>query len=227
MPKLSLSKPEKLSTSIHKELQRLLIAGEFKPGEKLRVADLVEQTGTSITPVREALIKLVNENAVEMYSPRAFAIPALSLERYREIRAMRMALEGLATEAAAPLITEKKIDKLEKFHQGFVAAEAVQDGKKTLFNNREFHFLIYQTAEMPLLLASIEALWAMMGPILNEFYDKMHHDYIGAEEHLNLIRALREKDGPAAALAMQADLRRGGASMEPYIAAQEAEAQNA
>ncbi|APG49206.1 GntR family transcriptional regulator [Phaeobacter porticola] len=218
MPKLSPSKPVKLSTRIHKEFQDLLIAGEFKPGEKLRVADLVEQTGTSITPVREALIQLVSENAVEMYSPRAFAIPALSLDRYQEIRAMRIALEGIATEAATPRLRPDEIERLQQLHEAFVAAEESRDGKSTLRNNREFHFLIYRAANMPLLLATIERLWAMMGPILNVFYEKMETDYTGAEEHLNILAALRAGEATKAGLAMQNDLRRGGASMEAYIA---------
>ncbi|WHP70658.1 GntR family transcriptional regulator [Phaeobacter inhibens] len=217
MARLSPSKPVKLSTRIHKEFQDLLVAGEFKPGEKLRVADLMEQTGTSITPVREALIQLVSENAVEMYSPRAFAIPALSLDRYQEIRAMRLALEGIATEAATPRLRPDEIERLQKLHDAFVAAEAHRDGKATLRNNREFHFLIYRAANMPLLLATIERLWAMMGPILNVFYEKMETDYTGAEEHLNILAAVRADDGAKAAQAMQNDLRRGGASIEAYI----------
>lgn len=217
MPRLSPSNPVKLSTSIHKEFQGLLIAGEFKPGEKLRVADLVEQTGTSITPVREALIQLVSENAVEMYSPRSFAIPALSLERYCEIRAMRIALEGIATQAATANLSSQEITKLKRLHEGFVKAEVERDAKATLRNNREFHFQIYRAAGMPLLLAAIERLWAMMGPILNEFYAKMATDYTGAEEHLKILTAFQAGDGVAAATAMQEDLRRGGASMVDYI----------
>ncbi len=217
MPKLSPSKQVKLSTRIHKEFQDLLIAGEFKPGERLRVADLMEQTGTSITPVREALIQLVSEAAVEMYSPRAFAIPALSLERYQEIRAMRIALEGVATEEATKRLTPRDLDRLEKVHSAFVEAERTKDARATLRNNRDFHFMIYAAADMPLLLATIERLWAMMGPILNVFYAKMETEYVGAEEHLNIIAAMRVGDGAAAARAMQEDLRRGGASMETYI----------
>ena len=180
MPRLSLSLTEKLSTRIHREFKNLLIAGEFKPGQKLRVADLVEQTGTSVTPVREALIQLVSENAIEMFSPRAFAIPSLSLDRYREIRAMRMALERIATEAAAAHLTPSDIAKLEEFHKAFVTAEIAHDGKATLRNNLEFHFTIYRAAKMPLLLSNIEILWAMVGPILNLFYDIMGTDYVGA-----------------------------------------------
>nr|WP_172424929.1 GntR family transcriptional regulator [Pseudomonas sp. A46] len=221
---MSTSKPVKLSTQIHKELQDLLIAGEFKPGEKLRVADLVEQTGTSITPVREALIQLVSENAVEMYSPRAFAIPALSLDRYREIRAMRIELEAIATKAATPRLRQDEIDRLERLHTAFVEAELRKDSKATLRNNREFHFCIYRASGMPLLLATIERLWAMMGPILNVFYEKMETDYRGAAEHLNIISTLRAGDGAKAAQAMQDDLRRGGASIEAYISGYTAEA---
>ena len=108
MPKLKVQRTNKLSTRIHGELQELLIAGEYAPGERLKAAVLVEQTGTSITPVREALIRLVSENAIEMYSPRSFAVSGLSNERYREVRKMRTALEGLATELATENISEAR-----------------------------------------------------------------------------------------------------------------------
>lgn len=222
MPKLKKHQIEKLSTKIHRDIQELLMAGEFAPGEKLNVAVLVEQTGTSITPVREALIRLVSENAIEMYSPRSFAVPGLSKERYREIRAMRVVLEGLAAEHAAENLTDVTIDALEMTHERFVKAEASKNGKETLQANRKFHFTIYKNAQMPMLMANIETLWAMMGPILNEFYGKMNTDYVGAEEHLNAISAFRNRDASAAGNAMREDILRGVASIEAYIDAHEA-----
>ena len=68
-----------------------------------------------------------------------------------------------------------------------------------------------------MLLASIETLWSIMGPILNEFYGKMPIDYVGAEEHLNAINALMKRDAKAAGKAMRADIERSAASIEAYI----------
>ncbi len=219
MPILSPSIPQKLSTQIYKELQNLLIAGEFRPGEKLRVAELVSQTGTSVTPVREALIQLVSENAVEMYSSRAFAIPPLNIERFREIRAMRVGLERIATEHAAKNLKACDIKRLAELHQAFVSAETTHEVKAALRSNQEFHFIIYRAANMPLLLAAIEALWAMMGPILNVYYEKMNTVNIGAQEHINVIEALRKGDAIAAGRSIEADLLSGCKRMEKYIEA--------
>jgi GntR family transcriptional regulator, colanic acid and biofilm gene transcriptional regulator len=224
MPKLTNHQTKKLSTSIHKELQELLIAGHFAPGERIKVNDMAEQTGTSITPVREALLRLVSENAIEMYSPRSFAVPSLSLQRYREIREMRVALEGLAAEHATDGISNDDIEVLERTHERFVEAERTKRPKDALKANRKFHFTVYQNAKMPIVLASIEILWAMMGPILNVFYGKMRTDYVGAEEHLNLIVALKHKKAKAAGDAMRADILRGVASIEAYIKAVEGSA---
>ena len=66
MPLLSSSKAQRLSVEIYDELRVLLVSGEFKPGERLKLPELAAQTGTSVTPVREALLRLVSENALEM-----------------------------------------------------------------------------------------------------------------------------------------------------------------
>ncbi len=38
-----------------------LVAGELKPGDKLRIRPLAEQLGTSVTPVRDALLGLISD----------------------------------------------------------------------------------------------------------------------------------------------------------------------
>ncbi len=40
--------------------------GQLSPGERLTIAGIAEQFGTSITPVREAIFRLVSERALDM-----------------------------------------------------------------------------------------------------------------------------------------------------------------
>ena len=217
MPQLSSSKAQRLSVEIYVELKTLLISGEFKPGERLKLPDLAAQTGTSVTPVREALLRLVSENALEMPSTRAFAVPKLSMERFQQIRAIRQLLEGFASELATPNITAKDLISLEDLHQRFVGAENDRQVIKTMESNREFHFKIYQHANMPMLLSSIESFWTMMGPILHTFYSEMGGTYTGAPQHQVAIKALREKDASAAGHAIRADITGGCDAIERYI----------
>ncbi len=217
MPAISKIKNDNLSARVYVEIRESLIAGRLVPNQRLRIAELSEQMGTSVTPVREALFRLVSEGALEMHAARSFSVPALSVENYRQIRAIRVELEGLAAELATKHISKAGILALEKSHMAFTKAEQAHKKLETLSENRKFHFSIYENAHMPLLLSNIEKMWAMMGPILNVFYDSVTTDYIGAEEHTNAIEALKQRNAKEARKAMQQDILRSADSIEGYI----------
>ncbi|HVO87582.1 MAG TPA: FCD domain-containing protein, partial [Casimicrobiaceae bacterium] len=83
--------------------------------------------------------------------------------------------------------------------------------------NREIHFMVYQRSGMDMLTAHIESLWMSMGPILNVYYNDITHDYVGAEEHLHLIEALRERNARKARAAIKMDILRGGDSLLRHL----------
>ena len=217
MQTLSPSNFQTLSGPIYLELREQLITGIFEPGQRLKLNELAEQTGTSVSPVREALIRLVAEDSVEMSSLRAFAVPNLSTSRFEQIVAMRLALEGLAAERAAGQVSQADIKKLSGLHDRFIAAEQGGHRSKAQALNRSFHFLVYESAKMPILLSSISMLWAMMGPILRVYYSQSIPVTIGAPDHIKLIKALRDGDAKDAAKAISADIEHGCKSISEYI----------
>ena len=217
MKKLSPSNFQTLSAPIYHELIEQLISGAYEPGQRLKLNELAEQTGTSVSPVREALIRLVAEDSVEMSSLRAFAVPVLSSSRFNQILSMRLALEGLAVEKAAENITQGDLEELSKLHAKFISAEADQKRVETQSFNRKIHFLIYDRANMPMLMSSILNLWAKMGPILRVYYSERIKLTRGAPDHLNLFDALGAKDCSRAVAAVQADIIHGCSAIDSYI----------
>jgi DNA-binding GntR family transcriptional regulator len=199
-----------LSHRTYDALRLALIRGSFRPGERLLMQELAGRLGTSITPVREACLRLVSEQALELQSGRFVTVPALSRSRYWQIRLIRLALEGLATELAVGKAGDADIQVLATLHEAFVAAEStgLRDEARRL--NNEFHFALYRLCRMPLLVSQIENLWVAMGPIFNLYYNRPAEDYAGAEEHVNLLDAMRLRDGPAAREAIERDIERGG-----------------
>lgn len=63
---------------IHRELKRLLCTGRFAPGLPLTVQSLANEFGTSISPVRDALNRLVGERLINVQGGGGFAMPFLS-----------------------------------------------------------------------------------------------------------------------------------------------------
>jgi DNA-binding GntR family transcriptional regulator len=206
-----------LSARAYFAIREGLIAGNFKPGERLVMQDLAERLGTSVTPVREACLRLVSERGLELRSGRFATVPALTRNRYLEVRTIRIALEGLAAEMATHNVTDADLAKLMELHNLFEEADRKNDALAAMHHNREFHFTLYRLSGMDMLTAQIEGLWVSMGPILNLFYSFGHNSYIGADEHMVLMDALRDKKPARARKAIADDILRGGVSILKFI----------
>ncbi|MBB3458106.1 DNA-binding GntR family transcriptional regulator [Rhizobium sp. BK313] len=206
-----------LSARIYNKVREGLIVGNFAPGERLLMQDLAEQLGTSVTPVREACLRLVSEQALELRSGRFVNVPDLSLSRYIQIKLIRMALEGLAAELAAENVTESQIDQLADVHATFVASEKTGDFGSARAANRSFHFGVYRLSKMPMLIGQIESMWVSMGPILNVYYREIPYDYVGAEEHDHLLDALRSRNKAKARKSIENDIKRAATSLVRYF----------
>jgi DNA-binding GntR family transcriptional regulator len=208
---------DNLSARAYVSLREALIDGDFHPGQRLVMQDLAERLGTSVTPVREACLRLVSEQGLEIRSGRFITVPDLTLARYLEIRTVRLALEGLATELAAQHVHAADLDRLAEVHRRFETASHKSDNRAAIRLNREFHFGVYRLSQMTILFGHIESLWVSMGPILKVYYEQAATHYLNADEHVNVMNALRQGDGPAARAALERDIVRGGEGLLRYL----------
>jgi len=90
---------------VHRQLKEQIELGELAPGTPLSELSLVEQTGASRTPVREALRRLAAEGLVELTPRLGARVSRVSLQSVRDLFDFRSMLEPAAirqaTEAAA------------------------------------------------------------------------------------------------------------------------------
>ena len=189
-----------LAGYVERSLKQALLEGKLQPGQRLVTRDLAMQLGTSPTPVREALLKLVAAGILEAQS-QAFQVPVISAARYQEIADIRQELEGLATARAALLITSGEIAALRQANARFQAAKRKRDVAAALTANRMFRFGLYEAAHMPVLLDMIERLWLQIGPALNFLYPQ-GPDGRGQHDYAIVLDALERRDGAAARAAI-------------------------
>ncbi len=210
---LKLGDRENFTTRVYKQLREALMAGRFWPGQRLRIGELAAAMGVSQTPVREAIMQLAREGGLEIRSSQSITVANLSLSRYKELREVRLLLEGLATEKATPLITSADFVKLAQIHEQLIAAEKDGDYEAATLTNFQFHFLIYRASQMSDLVAILESVWLRNGPLLKYLYPYATPTYPGAHQHLTLMDALRRRDPVAARQAVQDDMIEGGARL--------------
>jgi DNA-binding GntR family transcriptional regulator len=163
-------------------------------------------------PVREALHRLMAEQAVEFLPNTAIRVPVMTVARFREIRDIRITLEGMATDAAARAIGPADLAVAQQHAQAFI--DAPDDRVEEIVRaNKDFHFAIYRAARMPVLLQMIESLWTQVGPVINldirSGSERIRHRH-AQRHHTAMLQALGRGDGPAARAALAADITEAG-----------------
>lgn len=140
-------------------------------------------------------------------SGQSAAVPEpLPTRDLREIVAIRYKLEGMAAHRVGQIATPEMIAEFEALNASFAAAAA--DPRQAAQSNREFHFLILCRAGLPYVETICENRWAMMGPFLRTFHERMPVRRLSEQDHqhFRFIDALRHQDAAAAQAAMQADI---------------------
>lgn len=208
MPEFTTLDYENLNSAVYGTLCDALIQGRFQPGDRLKIRDLAEQFGTSVTPIRDAILRLASDEAIVFRSPRDIRIPGLSESRYREIRSIRIRLEGLAAETAAQVATSADIDVLERILRENELAIDAGDRLKGTELNQAFHFMLPQIAGLPVLNGILRRLWLQMGPHISDAYIQGGRAMI--DHHYPVIEALKRHDSAAASMAIVDDILLGG-----------------
>jgi DNA-binding GntR family transcriptional regulator len=199
-----------LASQIYEHLREQLMSATFQPGQRLKIRELARAMGTSETPVREALIQLVRDGALEMKEGYFIRVRRLTLAEYLELRDIRLVLEPLAAERALPHLDAGAIKQLAEAHRKLVHAEKTHDFRAALQHNFDFHFGIYRRSGMPQLTELLDRIWVQVGPMLNFLYPHGHPTYDAEHQHENILRGLRQRDVKALRQAIREDLIEGG-----------------
>jgi DNA-binding GntR family transcriptional regulator len=128
-----------------------ILRGTIPVGTVLAEHDVAAAIGSSRTPVRHALSKLLQEGLLSIGPRRQLIVRGFSPEHRDEIRLLRHALEGVSVLHACESMTGDDIDalRLNLFRQRRAAAEGREDDFIDL--DEEFHLGIAQGAKLPLL----------------------------------------------------------------------------
>lgn len=195
-----------LREQVYESLREALTQGKFVPGQKLTIRSIGGALGVSVMPVREALRRLAAEGAFEMQPNRSVRVPLMTRAKILELRDIRIALEGLATEQATEHVTPAKLAELQQIALELVAARERGDTATDRAKIREFHFALYRMSGHSTLVRMIEALWLQTGPYMNLLFPAYVRGRRG-EGRKRLIQALQGRNAAAARHEIEDDIR--------------------
>ncbi|AHI24375.1 GntR family transcriptional regulator [Komagataeibacter swingsii] len=207
-----------LSDDAYEHVRRGLIRSRYRSGERLVLRPLAAELGLSPTPVREALLRLVSEHALELNDRNTAVVPAMTQRSFAEIHDLRVDLEMRLAAAAARRASDHGIEALVILQQQFMtASHANDDGGMAAFN-ADFHTTVATLAELPLTATILRNLWMRIGPIyaLSRPMIQMQHEG-RTHPHDDLIAALRQRDVAAAQAAVTRDFEHARRWIEPRL----------
>lgn len=133
-----------LSTTLFTQLQKDILSGAIKSGNKLTEQRICDRYDVSRTPVREALRQLEADGLIENIPHRGAFVIGLSRRDISDLFDMRGLYEMKAVEWAIQRMEEEEIDKLRENIEFMEFYTIKNDTEKVLNFNSQFHNIIYK-----------------------------------------------------------------------------------
>ncbi len=189
-------------------LRDMVLYGHLEPGQPVTIQGLVGDLGAGMTPVREAIRRLMAEGALLPQGNRRVAVPQLSADMLDHVAFARLAIEPKLAELAGPRLTPERIERLEAI-DGAVN-RAIDAGKLSdyLAANHAFHFALYEAADAPVLYDLARSLWLRAGPSLRAVIARYGRE-AAPDLHREALAAMRAGDAKALAAAIERDIQQG------------------
>jgi DNA-binding GntR family transcriptional regulator len=209
LPRLQPLDRDTLWDRAYAALKAALLSGRFAPGERIVLRDVAEDLGISLTPVRDAVNRLVAERILERGGTGhggGASVPRLDANQFSQLMTVRSSLESAATAAAATRAAAAQLERIE--HSLVEMKRSVEEHRteQYLDAHYQFHFGIYALSGMPIVQEIIENAWLRCGPVLTLALPEYIPSLKRYQFHVDALAALRAGDGPRAAQAIKADI---------------------
>jgi DNA-binding GntR family transcriptional regulator len=177
---------------VYKRLREGIRAGAFRPGQRLREAELAEALKVSRTPVREAIRRLVSDGLVEIAPSRGMMIIALDKERVRELYDLRESLEGTAARLAARSARPEEIDEMQSLLDR--SGLALADPAETARLNGLFHRVIHDAARNRYLALALVQMSDSLALLPGTTFEAAGRTEAAQQEHRAILAAIAARD---------------------------------
>ena len=182
------------STKVYTDIKQRIIDEALRPGQWLVERELCAEYGISRTPLREALQRLVAEGFLGLQRSKGYLVKKLSIEEIIKIFQAREAVECMLSNLACHNGDLDFIAQLKKLEEELEIADIEQNSENGPVIGSKLHSLIAKTANNPILYEYYQKLKDLSALIRNISKRSVEIEEKSKEEHIELIKALIDRD---------------------------------
>lgn len=202
-PQLKTPVPDSASMAerAYLELRDRIVSLRIPPGELVREEEVMEDLGMSRTPVREALLRLAQENLVAVIPRRGSFVTEVHVGDVGRIYEFRRELEVVAAGWAAERRTDDDLPAIDEMLAELTEVNGIPssevDARSQIIIDQRGHNLIYQLAGNPLIEATLSSHYFLAARIwfLASGRVTMEDPFVGLIE---VFEAIKDRDAEAA-----------------------------
>jgi GntR family transcriptional regulator, rspAB operon transcriptional repressor len=199
MDYINTSLPEKIFRTVRDRIVYM----EYPPGKLIPEKELCDEFKVSRTPLREAIQKLKEMKLVTVIPRYGTYVSSVDINEIRSAFEVKIKLEGLAGEVAARRITADKLSALQSLIEKADALLKV-DGQRHLIEiDAQFHEIIYQAAQNPILREMLENLHSRCARLWNSALSNVIPIAMIITQLKEIYSSLEERDSQRARQLME------------------------
>ena len=183
-----------ISNSLLSKLQKDILTGKLKAGQKLTEQELCREYEVSRTPVREAMRKLELEGLVVMIPRRGAQVANITEKDLNDVLEVRIALENLSIENACTRMTEEQLEELWNAAKNFEATMAEGNLVKLAEADVAFHEVIYKSSDNRRLNQVLNNLREQIYRYRVEYLKDEETRNLLVKEHKEIYEAIKNRD---------------------------------
>jgi DNA-binding GntR family transcriptional regulator len=194
--RMSLQRPETLTTAVAAYIRDAIVHGEFAPGSRLPEVALATRLETSRGTVREALRTLADGGLIEIVPRRGVFVSQLSVRATWEITSMRALLEPYASRLALEASGSDRaiLDEVRAAFVVLKAAIATADPVNVADADVAFHRAVFARCGHAMLRSQLETLGVLSRRIVltNQVISADAPTLVG--QHAPIVEAIELRD---------------------------------
>ncbi|KQT53147.1 hypothetical protein ASG43_19415 [Aureimonas sp. Leaf454] len=156
--KLALLQQHSLATQLEAEIERLILGGVLRVGDRVNEVQLAERFGVSRSPVREALRTLEASGLIEAVPNRGIFVRRVDTATALKVYGVRAALFGYAAQLLAEAGSDGDLGRLAELHATMGSAAEAHRFADYFPLNFAFHEFIVEAGGNDVLAAQYRGL---------------------------------------------------------------------
>jgi DNA-binding GntR family transcriptional regulator len=206
------------ASAVRMAIESDIFTGKLLPGTAIDEDTLTERFGVSRTPVREAMLQLLQAGLIEKRPRRPATVARLDLPRLIHMFETVSELESLCARFAATRITAREKELLVETHERSAQVlESNGDDSEYARLGRRFHVLIMQATHNAVLIETTDKLALHTLPYRRFQLRQYGRSEANQTDHGRVLEAILAGDGIAAAEAMRRHVTVQGDVLAEYI----------